>query len=124
MGGGGGVILVIGATGTVGAEVVSQLVALGERPRAFVRDINAARRRLGEQPELVVGDLDRPETIEGALDGADRVFLMTTQSSRQPEWEQSVIEVAAGAGVAHLVKLSAPTSVHRSRSPASTGGQS
>jgi uncharacterized protein YbjT (DUF2867 family) len=74
--------------------------------RAFVRDISAARRRLGERPEFVVGDLDRPETIEVALDGADRVFLMTTQSSRQPEWEQGVIEVAAGAGVAHLVKLS------------------
>ena len=98
--------LVIGATGTVGAEVVSQLVAQGARPRAFVRDITAARRRLGEQPELVVGDLDRPETIEAALDGADRVFLVTTQSSRQPEWEDSVIEVATGAGVAHLVKLS------------------
>ena len=99
-------ILVIGATGTVGAEVVSQLVAVGDRPRAFVRDINAARQRLGEQPELVVGDLDRRETIEAALDGVDRVFLMTTQSSRQPEWEQSVIEVATGAGVARLVKLS------------------
>jgi uncharacterized protein YbjT (DUF2867 family) len=104
--GGGGVILVIGATGTVGAQVVLQLVAVGERPRGFVRDINAARRQLGEQPELVVGDLDRPETIEAALDGVDRVFLMTTQSSRQPEWEQRVIEVATGAGVDHLVKLS------------------
>jgi uncharacterized protein YbjT (DUF2867 family) len=56
--------------------------------------------------EPVVGDLDRSETIEAALAGVDRVFLLTTQSSRQPDWERTVIEAAARAGVAHLVKLS------------------
>jgi uncharacterized protein YbjT (DUF2867 family) len=56
-----------------------------ERPRAFVRDPSKARQRLGEQVEQAVGDLDRRETIEAALRGADRVFLLTTQSSRQPD---------------------------------------
>jgi len=56
--------------------------------------------------EPVEGDRDQPETIEAALAGVDRVFLLTTQSSRQPDWEHSVIWAAAGAGVAHLVKLS------------------
>jgi uncharacterized protein YbjT (DUF2867 family) len=99
-------ILVIGATGTIGSEVVGQLLAADERPRAFVRDPDRARRLLGEQVEHVVGDLDRPETIEAALGGVDRLFLLTTQSSRQPDWERSVIAAAADAGVAHLVKLS------------------
>ncbi|HEY4724557.1 MAG TPA: SDR family oxidoreductase, partial [Actinomycetota bacterium] len=99
-------ILVIGATGTVGSEVVRQLVATGERPRALVRDPAAARQRLGEEVEHVVGDLDRPETIAAALAGVDRVFLLTTQSSRQPEWERAVIGAAARAGVGQLVKLS------------------
>lgn len=99
-------ILVIGATGTVGSEVVRQLVATGERPRALVRDPATARQRLGDQVEHVVGDLDRPETIAAALAGVDRVFLLTTQSSRQPEWERAVIEAAARAGVGQLVKLS------------------
>jgi uncharacterized protein YbjT (DUF2867 family) len=99
-------ILVIGATGTVGSEVVRQLVATGERPRALVRDPAAARQRLGEQVEQVVGDLDRPETIAAALAGVDRVFLLTTQSSRQPEWERAVIGAAARTGVGQLVKLS------------------
>jgi uncharacterized protein YbjT (DUF2867 family) len=99
-------ILVIGATGTVGSEVVRQLVATGERPRALVRDPATARQQLGDQVEQVVGDLDRPETIAAALAGVDRVFLLTTQSSRQPEWERAVIGAAARAGVGQLVKLS------------------
>ena len=99
-------ILVIGATGTVGSEVVRQLVATGERPRALVRDPATARQQLGDQVEHVVGDLDRPETIAAALAGVDRVFLLTTQSSRQPEWERAVIGAAARAGVGQLVKLS------------------
>jgi len=99
-------ILVIGATGTVGSEVVRQLVATGERPRALVRDPATARQRLGDQVEHMVGDLDRPETIAAALAGVDRVFLLTTQSSRQPEWERAVIGAAARTGVGQLVKLS------------------
>jgi acetolactate synthase-1/2/3 large subunit len=65
-------ILVIGATGTVGSEVVRQLVATGERPRALVRDPATAHQRLGDQVEHVVGDLDRPETIAAALADAIR----------------------------------------------------
>jgi uncharacterized protein YbjT (DUF2867 family) len=99
-------ILVTGATGTVGSEVVRQLVATGERPRALVRDPATARQRLGDQVEHVVGDLDRPETIAAALAGVDRVFLLTPQSSRQPKWERAVIGAAARTGVGQLVKLS------------------
>jgi uncharacterized protein YbjT (DUF2867 family) len=99
-------ILVIGATGTVGSEVVRQLVAAGERPRALVRDPTKARQRLGEQIEHAVGDLDRPETIDAALGGVDGVFVLTTQDARQPQWEQAVIQAATRAGVGQLVKLS------------------
>ena len=76
-------ILVTGATGTVGSEVVRQLVASGERPRAFVRDPRTAREMLGPGVDYVAGDLDRPETLPVALTGVDRVFLLTRQSSRQ-----------------------------------------
>jgi uncharacterized protein YbjT (DUF2867 family) len=99
-------ILVMGATGTVGGEVVRQLVTTGEHPRVFVRDRNKAGQRLGEQVEHVAGDLDRPKTIDAALAGVDRVFLLTTQSRRQPDWEREVIQAATRAGVSHLVKLS------------------
>jgi uncharacterized protein YbjT (DUF2867 family) len=99
-------ILVVGATGTVGSEVLSQLIAGGERARALVRDREKASERLGEQVEFVVGDLDRPETLQGALAGVDRVFLLTRQTTRQLEQERAIIQAAVRAGVRHLVKLS------------------
>ena len=99
-------ILVIGATGTVGTEVVKQLVTAGQRPRVFVHDLAPARDRFGEEVEYAVGSLDQPPTIAASLDGIDRVFCLTTQSHQQPEWERSVITAAANKRVEHLVKLS------------------
>jgi uncharacterized protein YbjT (DUF2867 family) len=99
-------ILVTGATGTVGSEVVRQLVAAGERPRAFGRNPAKARQQFGDQVEYVAGDLDRPETVAASLAGVERVFLVTNQSCQQVSWERTVIHAAADAGVDHLVKLS------------------
>ena len=99
-------ILLIGATGRIGSEVVSQLAAADERPRILVRDSAAARQRFGERVHPIDGDLDQPETIEAALAGVDRVFLVTTQSIHQPSWERAVIRAAARSGVDQLVKLS------------------
>ena len=99
-------ILVVGATGTVGSAVLRQLVAGGERVRGLVRDREKAGERVGVETELVVGDLDRPETLTDALVGVDRVFLLTRQTSRQLEHERAMIEAAARAGVGHVVKLS------------------
>lgn len=99
-------ILVTGATGTIGTEVFRRLAAAGERPRAFVRDPHMARAQLGDPVEHVAGDLDRPRTVEAALAGVDRVFLLTRQSTRQPDQERNVIDAAVRSGARHLVKLS------------------
>jgi uncharacterized protein YbjT (DUF2867 family) len=98
-------IVIIGATGTVGRLVVRQL-ASGEQIRALVRDPDTARQRLGDRVEYVVGDLDRPATLTPALAAADRVFLLTRQSDRQPDQEKAVVDAAVRAGVRRLVKLS------------------
>ncbi|MDP9864141.1 MULTISPECIES: NAD(P)H-binding protein [Streptosporangium] len=67
-------ILVIGATGNVGRNIVSQLLESGAAVRALVRDPGAAR--LPEGVEAVRGDLTRPATVEAALDGVESVFLL------------------------------------------------
>src|SRR3954469_24981827 len=99
-------ILVTGATGTVGREVVRQLIAAGERPRMFVRNGTDPHSSTGDRVECVGGDLNRPETVEAALTGVDRVFLLTRQNSRQLDQERAVIDAAARAHVRRVVKLS------------------
>lgn len=58
-----GVILVAGATGGVGKRVVQRLLAQGEKVRCLVRDIDKARSILGNEVDLVVGDITKPETL-------------------------------------------------------------
>jgi uncharacterized protein YbjT (DUF2867 family) len=70
-----GAILVTGATGNVGAELVRQLAAAGEPVRALVRD-DARRAALPPGVESVVADLNRPESLAPALEGARAVHLL------------------------------------------------
>lgn len=68
-------VLVVGATGQVGAEVVRQLSKRGTPVRALVR-ASSAYHHLRDLPgvELDFGDLLRPETLPGPLDGVDAVI--------------------------------------------------
>jgi uncharacterized protein YbjT (DUF2867 family) len=69
-------ILIIGATGTVGRQIVSQLATSGIEVRALVRNPEAAR--LPPHIEVMRGDLAVPKTLDGCLDGVDTVFLVWT----------------------------------------------
>jgi uncharacterized protein YbjT (DUF2867 family) len=69
-------ILVIGGTGTVGSQVLSQLSARGAKVRALVRNPGAAR--LPPQVDVVCGDLTLPESLDSCLDGIETVFLVWT----------------------------------------------
>jgi (4-alkanoyl-5-oxo-2,5-dihydrofuran-3-yl)methyl phosphate reductase len=97
-------ILVTGATGTVGREVVAQLIAAGEKVRAMTR--NAAKAGKGMQAEIVEGDFGKPETLARALAGADRVFSLSAGPMTGVN-ERNLGEAARSAGVRHIVKLSA-----------------
>jgi uncharacterized protein YbjT (DUF2867 family) len=68
------VILVTGATGTVGSEVVAQLHAAGVSAQALTRSPAAAR--VPESVEVRGADLSQPRTLEPALHRADAVFLV------------------------------------------------
>jgi len=96
-------ILVTGATGTVGRELVAQLVATGRKLRALTRDPSKAR--FDPAVEVFAGDLSRPETLAGAVEGIERVFSL----SMGPELgvnEANLANAARRAGVKHVVKLS------------------
>ncbi len=67
-------VLVTGATGQIGREVVSQLRGTGCRIRAMSR--NPRSGNLPADVEVVRGDLSAPDTLEACLDGIDSVFLV------------------------------------------------
>jgi len=67
-------ILVTGATGNVGRELVAQLRAAGRSVRALTRDPQSAN--LPGDVEVVAGDLSASETLDACLDGVEDVFLV------------------------------------------------
>jgi uncharacterized protein YbjT (DUF2867 family) len=100
-------ILVTGATGKVGGEVVRQLHAKGVPVRAFVRSPEKARSLLPAGVELAEGDLSDAASLERALAGAEKLFLLSAPDPRQTEWDVAAIEAAKRVGVRYVVKLSA-----------------
>jgi uncharacterized protein YbjT (DUF2867 family) len=99
-------IMVTGATGNNGQELVRQLAALGQTVRALVRNPARAANLKGPNVELVPGDFDQPATLDAALQGADKAFLLTPIAERSVEWQSAFIQAARRAKVKHLVKFS------------------
>lgn len=92
-------ILVTGAGGNVGAELVRALADAGQPVRALVRSGGQARVPPGAQ--AVTGDLNDPASLEPALDGTDGVFLLPGYADMP-----GVLARARRAGVRTLVQLS------------------
>lgn len=99
-------ILVTGATGNVGPHLVRELTARGEHVRAFVRDPGKARALLGDQGDVATGDYADPSSITAALDGVDRVFLLTPSHPEMVNYERTILDGAVAAGVQRVVKMS------------------
>jgi uncharacterized protein YbjT (DUF2867 family) len=105
-------ILVSGATGLTGAEIVRRLSARGVAVRALVRNVgtsNAAKAaELLQFPgvEIAEGDLASPDTLLPALRGVDRAMLISSSDAAMREAQFNFIDAAAAAGVPHVVKLS------------------
>lgn len=100
-------ILVTGATGTAGSQVVLALLERRHEVRVFVRDADKARGLFGDAVELAVGDFADPPSFAAALAGADVVVLSSADHARRVEWETAAIDAAAATGVPRIVKLSA-----------------
>jgi uncharacterized protein YbjT (DUF2867 family) len=101
------VIIVTGATGHVGSELITQLVAGHQPVRAMTRRPKAMRGPTGV--EVVYGDCDDPESLDAAFDGAERAFLMSAQatgSAERPTHDLRLVGAAQRAGVRHVVQLS------------------
>lgn len=99
-------ILITGATGTVGGEVVKSLSAQGVEVRAVTRDLRKAEANQLPHVQFVRGDLDDPESIRAACEGMERAFLLTNSTERAEQQQLDFTRVAGECGVRHIVKLS------------------
>lgn len=105
-------IVVVGASGTLGPLLVPLLVGRGEPVRVVTRDPHGAAGRL-DGVELMVGDVTRPEDARRAVEGA-RVVVSAITGFASPGGVKAVDEdgnrtlatAAAAANVEHFVLLS------------------
>jgi len=100
-------VLVTGASGMNGAELVRQLSAMGQSVRALVR--SRARAEGLDLPgvEVVEGDFGDPASLDRALDGIEKAFLLPPLTRDTVDLQESFIGASKRAGVRHLVRLSA-----------------
>ncbi|MFI6540630.1 NAD(P)H-binding protein [Nonomuraea sp. NPDC050547] len=108
-------VLVTGATGFVGRNVVKQLVDAGAEVRATTRRPEAAH-GLPDGVEVAGADLERPRTLEAALEGVRALYLFPVE-----ETAEEVVALAKEAGVRRIVDLSgASVSVGLHHNPVET----
>ena len=100
-------ILVTGATGLNGGELVRLLSARNVRVRALVRDPKRAMALTAlANVEVVEGDMAHPDTLARALRDVDRAMLISSSDPAMLEVQSNFIDAARKAGVKHVVKLS------------------
>ena len=100
-------LLITGGSGMIGSLLAEVLADRGVPFRAMLRDPGKsdALARLPDV-ELVKGDFDSPTTLDAALAGVERAFLLTNSSERTEGQQKAFVAAARRAGVRHVVKLS------------------
>ena len=77
-------ILITGASGNVGKEVLKQIVAAGAKVRAAFQTVTKAA-AAPSGVEIVTMDYNQPQTLQAALKGVERVFLVGPPTPNLPE---------------------------------------
>jgi len=108
-------IVVTGATGHIGSELVRLLSKKGESVRAVTRDPHRALPL--PRVEWAKGDLRDGPSLAGLFRGADRMFLLTPNSEDMVTLQVNSIRAAQATGIAQIVKGSALGASDHSRSP-------
>lgn len=99
-------ILVTGASGTVGSAVLRQAAAANLPIRAaFQSEAKAKAAPAGI--ETVLMDYTKPDTVRAALKGIEKAFLVGPPTMEVAQLEANFVEQAKKAGAKHIVKLSA-----------------
>ncbi|WP_067830142.1 SDR family oxidoreductase [Nocardia inohanensis] len=104
-------ILLTGATGNIGRELVPALAATGAEFRVLVRDPEKVA-HLNGTAQVAVGDLNEPSTLTAAFDGIECLFLLVPGVGL--DHARHAVAAAREAGVKRIVQLS---SYHAAMNP-------
>lgn len=100
-------LLITGATGSVGTQLVKKLVNMDVSFKALVRNKDQGDLMANlPQVEIAVGDLSDGDSLVPALQGVEKAFLLTNSSEHAEELQLNFVNAAYKAGVKHIVKLS------------------
>jgi uncharacterized protein YbjT (DUF2867 family) len=100
-------ILVTGATGKNGVEIIKRLAGRQERIRAMVRKRSDVTRFVPKSNlEFAEADFDDDASLRKALSGVQRAFLVTNSSEKVEERQLRFVHIANESGVKHVVYLS------------------
>lgn len=101
-------VLVLGATGKVGANVASLLAESGDvRVIAGVRSPEKAKSLAEQGIEIRHLDLDKQDTLKPALEGIDRALLLTGYTVDMLKQSKAFLDTAKETGVKHIVHIGA-----------------
>jgi uncharacterized protein YbjT (DUF2867 family) len=112
-------ILVTGATGNVGSEVIKQLSrdTTDVNIEAAVHSVEDIKRVEGGGIKAVQIDYSKPETLTEAFKGVDKLFFVNRDSPTMVDLASNVVTEAKNAAIKHIVRLSAKGADERAESP-------
>lgn len=98
-------VLVTGGTGNVGGAVVKELLKRGAQVRVLARKQPAAG-KLPAEAEIAIGDLMDPVSVEEALEGIDKLFLLNAVVADELTQALIAYGIAKRKGIRHITYLS------------------
>ncbi|NOH32874.1 SDR family oxidoreductase [Vibrio chagasii] len=99
-------ILILGATGNTGSEVVCQLKEAKQEFAIMARN-NGAAEKLGlEESQLRIATFDDVAAMTKAMSGMKKIYVAMPASPSNEQWTENVVTAAKASGVEHIVKLS------------------
>ncbi|MGY9036355.1 MAG: SDR family oxidoreductase [Rhodobacterales bacterium] len=96
-------IVIFGATGTIGTHLISSLSDKGIALRAVTSDASRIAALKAQGCEAMVADFDDPAALTRACKGAQKAFLVTPAHQEMGRWKANVVHATADAGVQHMV---------------------
>jgi uncharacterized protein YbjT (DUF2867 family) len=101
-----GPVLVVGGTGMLGGQVVTELLSRGKRVRALVRPTSDAKRLEQAGVEIARGDMMDPSSLLQAMDGADAVISTAAGYTRHSKGDTDQIDIIGNRNLADAASRS------------------